>query len=146
MTGPYNFQTKMVVLNCPTRCHFRIRFASSGSLRVKLWVVIGLVLGLMSLIEQYFRILFVFFVAVFTVLKHHTFLLFSGFNTWKYIDTGIGIRHLITNTCQRNNRHLVDEILLLYGMVCPFMMYVYKHHSLNSIFRHCFTRSYRILF
>jgi len=30
MVGPYNFQTKMAV-NCPTRCHFRIKFASLGS-------------------------------------------------------------------------------------------------------------------
>jgi len=35
----YNFQTKMAVLNSPTRCHFRIKFASLGSLRVRLRVV-----------------------------------------------------------------------------------------------------------
>jgi len=31
MNGPYNFQNKMEVLNCPTRCHFRIKFVSLGS-------------------------------------------------------------------------------------------------------------------
>jgi len=30
MIGPYNVQTKVAVLNCPTR-HFRIKFASVGS-------------------------------------------------------------------------------------------------------------------
>jgi len=37
MTGPYKFQTKMAVLNCLTR-HFRIKFVSLGSLRVRLTV------------------------------------------------------------------------------------------------------------
>src|SRR6218665_220262 len=60
MTGPYNFHIKMAILNCPTRCHFSIKFAALGSLRVRLRVTthegsLGLVLGLASSIVQYFR-------------------------------------------------------------------------------------------
>src|SRR6218665_266554 len=64
----------MAVLNFPTR-HFRIKFAA---LRV-IWGQVkgregslGLVLGLVSSIEQYIRrnsILFVFFLAIFTVTE-----------------------------------------------------------------------------
>ena len=75
MTGPYNSQTKMAVLNCMTH-HFSIKFASLA-LVVRGQVKgressLGLVLGLVSSIEQYFRrnsILFVFFVAVFTAAE-----------------------------------------------------------------------------
>src|SRR6218665_889610 len=75
----YNFQTKMAVLNFPTR-HFRIKFAA---LKV-IWGQVkgregslGLVLGLVSSIEQCFRrnsILFVFFAAVFTATDAPHFL------------------------------------------------------------------------
>ena len=39
MTGSYNFQTMMAVLDCPIRCHFRIKFAALASRRVRLRVV-----------------------------------------------------------------------------------------------------------
>ena len=49
MTGPYNFQTKMAVLNCPTH-NFRIKL---GSLRVRLRVV-RVVYGIMVSIRVSF--------------------------------------------------------------------------------------------